>query len=167
MAVHSSVPFLYFRVTPGRIAKMRGEISLMALVQPVSTAMRRNSRACGTGQNKQLRFLQSNVLMSAACYAVCIKTIGAPQDSEAERYGNALHHFGQVNLASFCRKCAQNAVKQSENAWALHKRSRKTDVFGSMRTVKFQAKQAPVIPKTLGGGKHPYSMNRCAMVHGN
>jgi hypothetical protein len=50
------------------------------------------------GLEQTASFLAKHVPVSAACYAVSTGTIGAPQDSEAERYVNALHHFGQVKF---------------------------------------------------------------------
>jgi hypothetical protein len=88
------------------------------------------------GSEQTASFLAKHVLASVTCYAINIKTIGAPQDSEAERYGNALHHFGQVKFMPYGIKSSENTAK----ARKTHKRSRKSDVFVTIRTVNFSGK---------------------------
>jgi hypothetical protein len=104
------------------------------------------------GSEQTASFLAKHVLASPACYAFNIKTIGAPQDSEAERYVTALHHFGQVKSVPPGIKWPENTAKDRKT----HKRSRKSDVFVTIRRVKIL--RHGTFPKaTPGRCTHPQS----------
>jgi hypothetical protein len=116
MATCSGIPFLRFYAFPRRITQMGLKKTLMALVQPgLYCKMSRFSRLW-RGLEQTASFLAKRVFIPAACCAACIKTIGPSQDSGAERYGNVLHGFGQVNFTGLISKYAQNAAKESKNA---------------------------------------------------
>jgi hypothetical protein len=88
----------------------------MALVQPSEHCKASKFSRLWHGLEQTASFLAKHVFISSAGYAIFMKTIGAPQDSEAERYVNASHHFGQVKFSLFRRKPPQNAAKCVKNA---------------------------------------------------